>query len=85
MYHGLVLRALIAFSTSFDGWTGSQVVGYYSFAGRLPARSGAEKNQPRGPAGKAATVLAAVRLAVPGAGATVTSGVRPAEPGQPGW
>lgn len=30
MYHGLVLRALIAFSTSFDGWTGSQVVGYYS-------------------------------------------------------
>jgi len=36
MYHGLVLRALIAFSTSFDGWPGSQVVGYCSFAGRLP-------------------------------------------------
>jgi hypothetical protein len=30
MYHGLVLRATIAFSTFFDGWSGSPVVGYYS-------------------------------------------------------
>ena len=29
MYHGFVITAGIVFSTSFDSWTGSDVVGYY--------------------------------------------------------
>ncbi|HEX6119017.1 MAG TPA: hypothetical protein VFZ03_06150 [Dongiaceae bacterium] len=35
MYHGIVVKALIAFSSSFDAWNGSPVVGYYGDANPL--------------------------------------------------